>query len=51
MGFIRNNFILLFGTVCGIYIGQNYNVPNIKETANQYKEQMKELEKKYRKWR
>ncbi|KAL9250806.1 Plasmodesmata-located protein 8-like protein [Drosera capensis] len=34
MGIIRSYFSFIAGTVCGIYIAQNYNVPNIRKLAN-----------------
>ncbi|KAL5728268.1 hypothetical protein ACHQM5_001376 [Ranunculus cassubicifolius] len=49
MGIIRNNFIFLMGTVCGVFIAQNYNVPNIDKTAKSLLEKFKEMEEKYRK--
>ncbi|KAG2242056.1 hypothetical protein Bca52824_096102 [Brassica carinata] len=49
MGIIRSSFSFLTGTVCGIYIAQNYNVPNINELAHFALSILKELEKKYRK--
>ncbi|KAK2975829.1 hypothetical protein RJ640_022846 [Escallonia rubra] len=49
MGFIRNNFIFISGTVCGIYIAQNYNVPNIRKLGNTAVFLVKQIEEKYRK--
>ncbi|KAL9675548.1 hypothetical protein QQ045_003750 [Rhodiola kirilowii] len=31
---IRSTFTLLIGTGLGIYLAQNYNVPNIQKLAN-----------------
>ena len=39
----------MLGTACGIYIAQNYNVPNIKKLANTAMFMAKHLEEKYRK--
>ncbi|KAL9818768.1 putative short transmembrane mitochondrial protein [Arabidopsis thaliana] len=33
MGLIRSSFSFITGTVCGIYIAQTYNVPNIKSSV------------------
>ncbi|CAH8384673.1 unnamed protein product [Eruca vesicaria subsp. sativa] len=49
MGIIRRSFSFLTGTVCGIYIAQNYNVPNIKKLAHSAISMAKQLEEKYRK--
>ncbi|KAF4385409.1 hypothetical protein G4B88_005741 [Cannabis sativa] len=37
------------GTCCGVYIAQNYNVPNIKKVANTALFMAKHVEEKYRK--
>lgn len=37
------------GTVCGVYIAQNYDVPNIKKLANTGLYMAKHIEEKYRK--
>ena len=39
----------MLGTACGVYIAQNYNVPNIKKLANTAMFMAKHLEEKYRK--
>ncbi|RAL52224.1 hypothetical protein DM860_016073 [Cuscuta australis] len=49
MGIIRNNFIFISGTLCGIYIAQNYNVPNIRKTIEAALFKAKVVEEKYRK--
>lgn len=49
MGIIRSSFSFLLGTACGIYIAQNYNVPNIKKLANTAAFMAKHIEEKYRK--
>ncbi|XP_010555616.1 PREDICTED: uncharacterized protein LOC104825062 [Tarenaya hassleriana] len=49
MGFIRSSFSFIAGTVCGIYIAQNYNVPNIKKLAESTFSTAKQVEEKYRK--
>ncbi|XP_018481172.1 uncharacterized protein LOC130502372 [Raphanus sativus] len=49
MGIIRSSFTFLTGTVCGIYIAQNYNVPNIKTLGRCAAATVKNMEEKYRK--
>ncbi|CAL5343860.1 hypothetical protein ACSBR2_026208 [Camellia fascicularis] len=49
MGIIKSNFSFMVGTVCGIYIAQNYNVPNIRKLANTAIFMAKHIEEKYRK--
>lgn len=49
MGIIRSSFSFIMGTVCGIYVAQNYNVPNIKQVANCAVSMAKQVEEKYRK--
>ncbi|RXI08590.1 hypothetical protein DVH24_022734 [Malus domestica] len=34
MGIIKSSFSFLVGTVAGIYIAQNYDVPNIKKLGD-----------------
>lgn len=49
MGLIRSSFFFLVGTGCGVYIAQNYNVPNIKKLINTYMFVAKHIEESYRK--
>ncbi|KAK6262161.1 hypothetical protein QUC31_007977 [Theobroma cacao] len=49
MGIIKSSFSFIAGTVCGIYIAQNYNVPNIKKLADTAFFMAKHVEEKYRK--
>ncbi|KAI5670235.1 hypothetical protein M9H77_10599 [Catharanthus roseus] len=49
MGIIRSSFSFIAGTVCGIYIAQNYAVPNIKQVANEFLFRAKQIEERYRK--
>ncbi|KAL7238643.1 hypothetical protein ACSBR2_004686 [Camellia fascicularis] len=49
MGVIRTTFTFMMGTVCGIYITQNYNVPNIRKLANTGLFMAKQVEESYRK--
>lgn len=49
MGIIRSSFSFMLGTVCGIYIAQNYDVPNIRKLVNTGIFMAKHMEEKYRK--
>ncbi|KAF8379243.1 hypothetical protein HHK36_028675 [Tetracentron sinense] len=49
MGIIRSSFSFMMGTLCGVYIAQNYNVPNIKKLANTGLLMAKHIEETYRK--
>lgn len=49
MGFIRSSFSFITGTVFGIYVAQNYNVPNIRKLANTALVMAKHIEENYRK--
>ncbi|KAK4340847.1 hypothetical protein RND71_039348 [Anisodus tanguticus] len=49
MGIIRSSFSFISGTVCGIYIAQNYNVPNIQKFIENALFKAKDVEEKYRK--
>jgi hypothetical protein len=49
MGIIRSSFSFIMGTVCGIYIAQTYNVPNIKKLGHCAVSMAKQVEEKYRK--
>ncbi|KAM5572868.1 hypothetical protein ABKV19_012759 [Rosa sericea] len=49
MGFIRSTFSFLTGTVVGVYVAQNYNVPNIDKLAKTFLLIGKHLEETYRK--
>ncbi|TQD98519.1 uncharacterized protein LOC126627935 [Malus sylvestris] len=49
MGIIKSSFSFLMGTVAGIYIAQNYDVPNIKKLGDTAVFIAKQYEEKYRK--
>ncbi|KAL7583861.1 uncharacterized protein LOC111901626 [Lactuca sativa] len=49
MGIIRSSFPFMLGTVCGVYIAQNYNVPNINKLADCAVSMAKQMEQRYRK--
>ncbi|KAK9277724.1 hypothetical protein L1049_007271 [Liquidambar formosana] len=49
MGIIRSSFSFMMGTVFGVYVAQNYNVPNIKKLTNTGLLIAKHLEENYRK--
>ena len=49
MGIIRSSFSFMVGTVCGIYIAQNYNVPKLTKIAEAWLSDAKQVEEAYRK--
>ncbi|XP_028797927.1 short transmembrane mitochondrial protein 1-like [Neltuma alba] len=49
MGIFRSSFSFLTGTVFGVYLAQNYQVPNIKKLTETAKFMAEEIEEKYRK--
>ncbi|MED6216100.1 hypothetical protein PIB30_004586 [Stylosanthes scabra] len=49
MGIIRSCFSFIAGTVCGIYVAQNYQVPNITKLIDTTLHKAKEVEETYRK--
>lgn len=49
MGFIQSTFSLLVGAAGGIYIAQNYDVPNIKNYMQGLMGKAKELDDAYKK--
>ena len=49
MGIIRSTFSFIAGTVFGVYLAQNYQIPNIRKLADTALLQAKQVEEKYRK--
>jgi Ni,Fe-hydrogenase I cytochrome b subunit len=49
MGIIRSCFSFIAGTVTGVYIAQNYKVPNIAKVADTFLFMAKITEETYRK--
>ncbi|KAH8938959.1 hypothetical protein BDL97_15G011100 [Sphagnum fallax] len=49
MGFIRSSFSFMAGTLLGVYIAQNYAVPNVKTLVTTGVVVAKQLETQYRK--
>jgi hypothetical protein len=49
MGIIRRFFAFISGNLVGIYVAQNYQVPNIKKETDNFLFKVKEIEEKYRK--
>lgn len=49
MGIIRSCFSFIAGTVTGVYLAQNYKVPNIKKLADTALTIGKHIEEQYRK--
>ncbi|MED6174383.1 hypothetical protein PIB30_068538 [Stylosanthes scabra] len=49
MGIIRSCFSFIAGTVCGVYVAQNYQVPNITKLIDTTLHKAKQVEETYRK--
>nr|XP_043618002.1 uncharacterized protein LOC122589740 [Erigeron canadensis] len=49
MGIISNSFPFILGTICGVYIAQNYNVPNLYKLSDHAVSMAKQIEQRYRK--
>ncbi|KAG8058717.1 hypothetical protein GUJ93_ZPchr0002g25147 [Zizania palustris] len=49
MGLFRGSFTFMVGMGCGVYVAQNYAVPNIKKLFNTYVFMAKHVEETYRK--
>ncbi|WOH08997.1 hypothetical protein DCAR_0728448 [Daucus carota subsp. sativus] len=49
MGIITRSFTFMMGTACGVYIAQNYDVPDIKKLFVTNFEKLKRTEEIHRK--
>ncbi|TVU39912.1 hypothetical protein EJB05_13356, partial [Eragrostis curvula] len=49
MGLFGRGFTFMMGMGCGVYVAQNYNVPNVKKLFNTYVFLAKHIEETYRK--
>ncbi|KAL4599833.1 hypothetical protein ACB092_11G155800 [Castanea dentata] len=49
MGFLGTTFTFMVGTLCGVYICQNYNIPNLKNFADSSLVMAKQIEQTHRK--
>ncbi|CAL9113557.1 unnamed protein product, partial [Musa textilis] len=49
MGIITSSFPFLLGVGCGVYIAQNYEVPNMKKLVSTWILRAKGMEETYRK--
>ncbi|EFJ12290.1 hypothetical protein SELMODRAFT_124561 [Selaginella moellendorffii] len=49
MGLIRSGFSFTLGTLFGIYLAQNYNIPNVQGIVNVGLVMAKQIERAYRK--
>ncbi|XP_018480682.1 uncharacterized protein LOC108851721 [Raphanus sativus] len=49
MGIVKSSVSLLLGTAFGVYLAQNYNVPNIRKLTNTSLVVAKHIEENYRK--
>ncbi|KAL9304582.1 hypothetical protein ACSQ67_021845 [Phaseolus vulgaris] len=45
----RGSFFFIAGTAFGVYLAQNYQIPNLKKLADTALLQAKQVEEKYRK--
>ncbi|MCO5564432.1 hypothetical protein L7F22_018093 [Adiantum nelumboides] len=49
MGFIRSTFSFLMGTVVGVYVAQNYDVPNVRKLYHTGLSMARQVEESHRK--
>ncbi|KAL9231126.1 hypothetical protein vseg_006387 [Gypsophila vaccaria] len=49
MGIIKSGFSVIAGTIFGVYVAQNYDVPNIKKLGDTGMAMLKHIEETYRK--
>ncbi|KAJ9171242.1 hypothetical protein P3X46_014633 [Hevea brasiliensis] len=48
MGITRKTFSFMLGTLCGAYIAQNYNIPNIRKLGDSVLAKARYIEETYR---
>ncbi|CAJ1951439.1 unnamed protein product [Sphenostylis stenocarpa] len=49
MGIIRSSFSFIAGIAFGVYLAQNYQIPNLRKLADTALLEAKQVEEKYRK--
>ncbi|KAF3598666.1 hypothetical protein F2Q69_00034419 [Brassica cretica] len=49
MGIMKSCFVFTMGTAYGVYVAQNYNVPDVKKLTNTVLVIVEHIEKNYRK--
>lgn len=49
MGIFKGSFTFILGIGCGVYVAQNYSVPDVKKLYNTYSFMAQYLERTYRK--
>ncbi|XP_027362125.1 uncharacterized protein LOC113869831 [Abrus precatorius] len=49
MGFIKGSFSFIVGTAFGVYVAQNYKMPNVKKLASTALSMANHVEHTYRK--
>ncbi|EEF50336.1 conserved hypothetical protein [Ricinus communis] len=48
MGIIRKSFSFMLGTLCGVYIAQNYHIPDIRKLARSGLVMARQIEQTHR---
>lgn len=48
IGIIKNCFSFVAGTVAGVYVAQNYKLPNIADQADNVFKMVKDVHQRYR---
>ncbi|CAF2150760.1 BnaA01g17210D [Brassica napus] len=49
MGIMKSCLVFTMGTAYGVYVAQNYNVPDIKKLTNTVRVILEHIEENYRK--